>query len=173
MSRTRTVDTTYLVAWPDDLVIKAGVSVRKRWMGFVNRGAVLVETFASDVADTYALEKQLVTWLRENLPGAFDSSAEAIGHLGDRGGGWAECFRAANQEQFDHALKACARIMRAHDARSKSSICTDGRTDERHGEITHVTHKSSLTDTCARVQDFDDFSGRINSSRSERNAWDA
>lgn len=83
----------YLVHWPDVNVIKAGISMQKRWRAFVKRGGIVVDLVEfDDYADAAAFETVVHNGLRQYGSVAFDGAAEAIPYLGGSGGGWAECF---------------------------------------------------------------------------------
>ena len=109
-------DSTYLVAWDDQLVIKAGVTNKQRWRTFCLRGARLVLLHFSDAgpADTSDLEQQVLAYLRGRLSYAFDANADAEPFLGHRGDGYLECYRARDRAEYLDALTACSSIMLAH-----------------------------------------------------------
>jgi hypothetical protein len=90
----KTVNTVYLVHWPEINVMKAGYSKRRRWWSFQRRGAVVVDLIHfDDFSDASAFESVVLAGLRSRGKLAFKSAAEAEPYLGGRGGGWLECYR--------------------------------------------------------------------------------
>lgn len=83
----------YVVAWRDERIVKAGsTSGRKRWRGFVNRGAELISlTECVTIDDCLKYEGQLRTYLASVGEHAFSTRIEGLPYLG--GGGYLECFR--------------------------------------------------------------------------------
>lgn len=135
---------TYLVSWPDDLIVKAGFTTRQRWRKFLLRGAELHDVVFFDGAEAVWVESAAERVLHERLARAFEHRTEAVDHLGGRGAGWLECYRAPDREALDDALAECLSIMHAHCV----STChgrTDGRTD-----ADALTVRVNLTDRNAR-----------------------
>jgi hypothetical protein len=87
---------TYIVHWPALNVVKVGVSNARRWLAFVQRGAVVVDLIEhDDHADAWVWETLVQQAFRCVAPLAFASAAEAEPYLGGGGGGYLECFRLA------------------------------------------------------------------------------
>lgn len=84
----------YLVHWPEISVMKAGISTRKRWRAFLQRGAVVVDLVEfDDYFEASAFESVAVEGLRTLGPYGFSSAEEAAPYLGGNGGGYRECFK--------------------------------------------------------------------------------
>lgn len=95
---------TYLVAWDEMRVAKAGITEGYRWRGFVLRGARLVALYqVRTVTEMYDLEMHLDADLDYNGVPAFSTAAEAVPFLGGRGGGYKECYRLPD-DRFEHVL---------------------------------------------------------------------
>lgn len=87
---------TYIVYWPTVNVVKVGVSQRRRWRGFIQRGAVVVDLIEHEYqADAWVWEALVQEAFRRVAPLAFSSAAEAAPYLGRGGAGYLECFRLA------------------------------------------------------------------------------
>lgn len=80
----------YVVAWPDG-VFKVGITERRRWRGFELRGAELL--YLKATPDACEIETAIHEHLRLAADPAFQTSAEAVSHLGVGGGGYLECYR--------------------------------------------------------------------------------
>lgn len=118
----------YLVTWPDHLIIKAGVTDCARWRNFVARGALLLDARLD--LRPWRLETDLERCLSDRLPRAFRVREDAAPWLGNRGGGYLECYRAPSGEALEQSIAACMSIMRTHHASASAARwSTDGRTD--------------------------------------------
>jgi hypothetical protein len=152
---------TYLVGWDDDLIIKAGVTMGRRWKKFVSRGATLYLLHRNDSGDgrTFCdLERVIYAGLPPGMTGrAFSTKEEAVGHLGSGGGGYMECVRAVDERAYRDAVASCERIMRSHPV----GLCGNdmralmhGRTDERtYVEGEDVAILLTAVDVHARIKD--------------------
>lgn len=94
MGYKRTQATVYIVYWPDIRVVKAGYSYNQRWRAFERRGAVIVDLVpCEDWRDAFALEHLVDRALqRACRKRPFRSAEEATPYLGNRGGGYLECW---------------------------------------------------------------------------------
>ena len=100
------VNQTYVVAWDEIRMIKAGYTSLRRWRNFVLRGARLVHLYRMPTARA-ALDLELrfeVTFARNGLR-AFGSASEAAPFLGSSGGGYLECFFLP-EHCYEHVLDA-------------------------------------------------------------------
>jgi hypothetical protein len=87
-------NTIYVVVWPSIRVVKVGYSGRKRWRSFQNRGAELLALKDFDDCTTaFHFEDACHMGLRATCRYAFQSASEAEPYLGNKGGGYLECFR--------------------------------------------------------------------------------
>lgn len=95
MGYKRTEPTVYIVHWPEIGVVKAGYSCNQRWRAFALRGATVVDLVpCEDSTDAFALEHVVEEALRrECRKRAFTSADDAAPYLGNRGGGWLECWK--------------------------------------------------------------------------------
>lgn len=94
MGYSETEPTVYIVYWPEINVVKAGFSCNQRWRSFALRGAVVVDLVpCGNARDAFALERLVDRALQSvcrRRP--FKSAAEAAPYLGNRGGGYLECW---------------------------------------------------------------------------------
>lgn len=88
-----TEPTVYVVEWPEIHVVKAGFSCNQRWRSFTLRGAEVVDLvrFPSSM-DAFEFESVVLAAFRAQCVAGFPDSDAAEPYLGNRGGGWAECF---------------------------------------------------------------------------------
>lgn len=91
--------TVYVVAWPNENIVKAGYTTRDRWKPFVSRGAVLLK-LESYVNATEALQREayLENAMMAEFERAFTERSQALPILGKGGGGYSECYRASVEE---------------------------------------------------------------------------
>lgn len=94
MGRRKHVGVVYVVEWPAIGVVKVGVTEHSRWRSWRQFGGYLlhIEPFDS-VLDAYDVEGEIHRFLWSNADPGFTSAMEAAPYLGDRGGGWKECYR--------------------------------------------------------------------------------
>lgn len=124
-------DYCYLVGWPEERIVKAGVTYnKKRWRMFECRGAFLFQLQRFRPIGSTELEVELHDYLRTvgTEPWATKDQAEA--YLGPRGGGWTECYRLPDDEAYISAVSTCVRIMLEH-AASTCALHMHERTNER------------------------------------------
>jgi hypothetical protein len=87
--------TVYAVHWPEINVFKVGISERKRWRTFVNRGAnvlAIMDDF-DDYIGASDFEAACHFAAESVCRPAFTSAREAVSYLGNHGGGYMECYR--------------------------------------------------------------------------------
>lgn len=84
----------YLVYWPDQRIVKVGVTAGSRWLLFVRRGArVAAVTPFDSTTDALDYEGRVLDYLDIQGKEAFASPLEAGPYLGLHGSGWRECRR--------------------------------------------------------------------------------
>lgn len=141
------INQVYLVVWDAEGIVKAGVTTRKRWRTFVTRGARLVKLYrVPTYVEMFDLETQFDLDLCHNGPRAFESSADAVPYLGNRGGGYMECYRIP-KDRIEHMLKVmiehvpdyATELMPAwsgeHHAPGTSTYERNERTNEESGSV--------------------------------------
>jgi len=84
----------YLVHWPQARFTKVGFTTSsRRWQHFVGRGEELLGVIETTGMGALETERSMHRTLRRRgLPSAFASKADAAPYLGQRGGGWTECY---------------------------------------------------------------------------------
>ncbi|GAS95493.1 uncharacterized protein RMCC_2459 [Mycolicibacterium canariasense] len=94
MGYKRTTHTVYLVHWPEINVFKIGYTEFQRYRAFVVRGANILKLFPFPTStEAFDLETICHDVLWNLCEGGFDTPQEATPYLGNRGGGYVECFK--------------------------------------------------------------------------------
>ena len=93
----------YIVGWPDIGVVKVGVTSngRRRYGAFLNRGAEMLSLTSHKGMAFLEIEGRMHSAMEMRWPPAFESRAEAAEFLGQRGGGWLECYSVPVTEWHD------------------------------------------------------------------------
>lgn len=93
------VPTVYVVAWPDQEIVKAGYTTNERWKPFVARGGVVlkIERYTTG-AEALQRERYLENALMAEFERAFMEKSQALPLLGSGGAGYSECYRATAEE---------------------------------------------------------------------------
>jgi hypothetical protein len=124
----------YVVRWPDG-VVKVGITERQRYKSFMARGASLV-ALAHGECHLSPLDAEMAghRFLWERFPMAFRGRGEAEPYLGNRGGGWMECYRPP----VGYDLSGLVAML--------TSITSKQCTDAKHTHTdTHTHRRSSAT----------------------------
>lgn len=83
----------YVVYWPDQAVIKVGMSNKVRWRAWRGRGAVEIATLDTCcMSHAHTIERWLLAYLKMDAKPAFASRDASRVILGD-GVGWTECYQ--------------------------------------------------------------------------------
>ena len=98
MSRNKGPGACYVVAWPDELILKAGVSCQRRWLSFIGYQVVLIHEAGAASYDVEAIAADIIR--RHGGTNAFDTAADAIPYLAGHGGGYLECLRLPDEDAF-------------------------------------------------------------------------
>jgi hypothetical protein len=119
MASRRTTETTYLVVWPDHMIVKAGVTNGRRWANFLSRGAVLYRLAIFEFADwrlAMAHETELDNYFGSHCDPAFATREDSIQLIGGLGG-YREMHRLENWDVLRRAPAPGprARLWTAHD----------------------------------------------------------
>ena len=146
MSRKRGPLTLYIVAWEDGTV-KVGVSERRRWLSFRGEWSVwdLIESPCA-----YDIETEIHRMLGRAAPRRFSSRFEAVEYLGNRGGGWMECYQLSDITLRAGLLDSCAeharRIARGNAEENRREQNTENRRqlplDEASPKSTRATSEA-------------------------------
>lgn len=89
MANRRTTETTYLVVWPNRMIVKAGITNGRRWAHFLCRGAILYRLAIFDFADwrlAIAHETELDNYFGRHCERAFSTREESMQLIGGLGG---------------------------------------------------------------------------------------
>lgn len=116
----------YFVSWDGHGIVKAGSTQLKRWRLFTSRGARLRALYEVHTStEMYALETCFLASLADSGIPAFDSAADAVPFLGDKGAGYMECYRLTEQ-CVKHVLESITEHVPASAVEHhQPSTCTD------------------------------------------------
>ena len=84
----------YVIGWPDGIVkVGSTWNGKRRWGRFTSRGGVMLDLayYGPEHSDVDA-ESWLQHQMAQRYRRAFNSSHEAVEHLGTGGGGYLECY---------------------------------------------------------------------------------
>lgn len=95
----------YVVCWPEQEILKVGISRNIRWSAWRVRGVVEIAT-VDTCCEPHS--RRLEQWshreLARTLPRAFATRADSIDVLGSGGVGYSECYRFDSSERLGETL---------------------------------------------------------------------
>ena len=99
----RTISHTYVVGWPDHGIVKVGSTDRgrQRWGPFLCRGGVML--YLKECDNNLEEEVRIRGVLDQLYDRAFRCKEEAAPFLGNRGGGYLECY-AIPADEWDYVV---------------------------------------------------------------------
>lgn len=108
---------TYIVAWPELRIVKAGLTSRRRWKVFQYRGARVVDiNLHADIVEAIDHETALDDYFACHGVNPWPTRQEAKATLGKGGGGFLECYRLHEslslREVLNNRPRAIAEQMR-------------------------------------------------------------
>lgn len=84
----------YVVCWPEQAIVKAGISRNVRWSAWRARGVVEIATVDTCCeSHSRTLEQWTHQRLADELPRAFGDRGASVHVLGSGGVGFSECYR--------------------------------------------------------------------------------
>jgi hypothetical protein len=143
----------YVVYWPEIQMVKVGATCKRRWRGFVARGAQVVGLIECEPgAAMYHVEADLRSAISHLVARTgFADKSDARPYLGTSGAGYMECRHMAPDSllRLEASVRAytsgqCLTAHATHHAPHRPGICL--RTDERtHADALTLRDRMTLT----------------------------